>query len=343
VSIGILGTGSYVPKWALTNAEIARGVPGATDEWIVRKTGIRSRHFAAPGEATSDLAARAAARALERAALSVDRIDYLVVSTSTGDHPQPPTACLVQERLGAYGAACFDVNAVCAGFVHALVVARSLVAARPGAHAMVVGADLYSRMLDFEDRRTAVLFGDGAGAAVVGAVPPGRGVLEFDLATRGDAHALIRVEAGGSRNPASHKTLADGGHFFRMQGRDVTELVLHEVPPFVDKLLARAGVSADEVGHVVPHQANGVLLGQLVERCGLSGARTHRTLEKYGNVGSAAIPVTLDEANRAGHLADGDLLLLLGFGGGISMGACLLHWAAPRAQRPTRHSGSDQE
>jgi acetoacetyl-CoA synthase len=329
VSIGILGTGSYVPEWAVPNAEIARRVSGATEEWIVRKTGIGCRHFAAPGEATSDLAARAAAHALEHSGLSVDRIDYIIVSTSTGDHPQPPTACLVQDRLGAYGAACFDVNAVCAGFVHALVLARTLVATRPGAHALVIAADLYSRILDFDDRRTGVLFGDGAGAAVVGPVPAGRGVIEFDLASRGDAHELIRVEAGGSRHPASHRTLAEGGHFFRMRGRAVTELVLHEVPPLVDKLLARAGVGTDDVDHVVPHQANGVLLGQLVERCGLADARTHRTLEKYGNVGSAAIPVTLDEANRAGRLADGDLVLLLGFGGGMSMGACLLRWATP--------------
>jgi acetoacetyl-CoA synthase len=329
VSIGILGTGSHVPEWVVTNAEIARRVPGATEEWIERKTAIRSRRFAAPGEATSDLAAKAAARALESAGLTVDRVDYVIVSTSTGDFPQPPTACLVQDLLGAYGAACFDVNAVCAGFVHALVLARTLVANRPGSHAVVVGADLYSRILDFDDRRTAVLFGDGAGAAVVGAVPPSRGMIDFDLASRGDAHGLIRVEAGGSRQPASHKTLADGGHYFRMNGREVTEIVLHEVPPFVDKLLSHAGVAADEVGHVVPHQANGVLLEQLVDRCGLTGATTHRTVEKYGNVGSAAIPVTLDEANRAGRLADGDLVLLLGFGGGISMGASLLRWAAP--------------
>jgi 3-oxoacyl-[acyl-carrier-protein] synthase-3 len=154
-------------------------------------------------------------------------------------------------------------------------------------------------------------------------------MIDFDLANRGDAHNLIRVEAGGSRQPASIKTVVGGGHFFRMSGRDVTEIVLHEVPPFVDKLLAHAGVSADEVAHVVPHQANGVLLAQLVERCGLAGATTHRTVEKYGNVGSAAIPVTLDEANRASRLADGDLVLLLGFGGGISMGAALLRWAAP--------------
>lgn len=329
MSIGILGTGSYMPDWAVTNAEIARRVPGATDEWIERKTAIRSRRFAAPDEATSDLAARAAARALEQAGLSVDRVDHLIVSTSTGDFPQPPTACLVQDLLGAYGAACFDINAVCAGFVHALVVARTLVATRPGSHALVIGANVYSRMLDFDDRRTAVLFGDGAGAAVVGAVPPSRGMIDFDMASRGDAHDLIRVEAGGSRAPASPKTIANGGHFFRMRGREVTEVVLHEVPPFVDKLLGHAGVAADEIAHVVPHQANGVLLARLVERCGLTGATTHRTVEKYGNVGSAAIPVTLDEANRAGRLADGDLVLLLGFGGGMSMGASLLRWAAP--------------
>ena len=325
-SYGIVATGSYVPKGEITNAEIAQRC-GITDEWIVRKTGILSRRYAAPGEATSDLAVNAATRALADAGLSVDRLDYLIVATSTGDHPQPPTACLVQDRIGAYGAACFDINAVCAGFVHAVVLARTLVANRPGSHALVVGADLYSRILDFDDRRTAVLFGDGAGAAVIGTVPADRGVVEYDLASRGDAHDLIRVEAGGSRHPASTKTLADGGHFFRMKGRDVTEIVLYEVPPFVDKLLARAGVTAADIDHVVPHQANGVLLGQLVDRCGLTGAHTHRTVEKYGNVGSASVPLTLDEANRAGHLADGDLVLLLGFGGGMSMGACLLRWA----------------
>ncbi len=328
MSIGIIGTGSYVPDWVVTNDELAQRVPGTTADQIAAKTAIRARRFAPPGEATSDLATRAAARALEHAGLPVERVDYLIVSTSTGDHPQPPTSCLVQDRLGAYGAACFDVNAVCAGFVHALVLARSLVATRPGAHALVVAADLYSRILDFDDRRTAVLFGDGAGAAVVGAVPPSRGVVDFDLASRGDAHDLIRVEAGGSRHPASAKTLAAGGHYFRMKGRDVTDVVLHEVPPFVDKTLARAGATAAEVDHLVPHQANGKLLDQLVDRCGLSGARTHRTVEEYGNLGSASVPVTLDEANRAGLLADGDLVLLLGFGGGMSMGACLLRWAA---------------
>ncbi|MFI9815540.1 3-oxoacyl-ACP synthase III family protein [Saccharothrix variisporea] len=325
-SVGILGTGSAVPARAVSNEDLARRVPGAEPDWVVRKTAIRSRRFAAPEEATSDLAARAAARALADAGLGVDRVDYLIVSTSTPDHPQPPTACLVQDRLGAYGAACWDVNAVCAGFVHGLVTARALVADRPGAHALVVGADVYSRILDFADRRTAVLFGDGAGAAVVGAVPAGRGVVAHELASRGDAAELIRVEAGGSRFPASPETLAEGAHFFRMIGRGVSEIVLAEVPPFVDKLLARAGVSAEDVRHVVPHQPNGVLLGELVRACGLTAATTHRTVEEYANVGSASVPLTLDHANRAGLLHPGDLVLLLGFGGGMSFGACLLRW-----------------
>ncbi|MEJ2858227.1 MULTISPECIES: 3-oxoacyl-ACP synthase III family protein [unclassified Saccharothrix] len=325
-SVGILGTGSAVPVLAVSNEELAHRVPGAAPDWVVRKTAIRSRRFAAPEEATSDLAARAAARALADAGLGVDRVDYLIVATSTPDHPQPPTACLVQDRLGAYGAAGWDVNAVCAGFVHGLVTARALVADRPGAHALVVGADVYSRILDFGDRRTAVLFGDGAGAAVVGAVPAGRGVVAHELASRGDAAGLIRVEAGGSRFPASPETLAEGGHFFRMIGRGVSEIVLAEVPPFVDKLLARAGVAAEDVRHVVPHQPNGVLLGELVRACGLTSATTHRTVEEYANVGSASVPLTLDHANRAGLLHAGDLVLLLGFGGGMSFGACLLRW-----------------
>ncbi|HEX2130715.1 MAG TPA: beta-ketoacyl-ACP synthase 3 [Actinophytocola sp.] len=329
MSIGVLGTGSYLPDDEITNDQIAARVPDISAEWIVSRTAIRTRRFAAPGEATSDLAAHAARAALAHAGIAVERLDYLIVATSTGDHPQPPTSCLVQSLIGAFDAACFDVNAVCAGFVHGLALARSLVAVRPGSHALVVAADVYSRIVDPTNRGTAVLFGDGAGAAVVGPVPADRGVVDVELASRGDASELIRVAAGGSRLPASAATVADGDHFFRMRGRGVSDIVLHEVPPFVDKLLANAGVSAADIDHVVPHQANGVLLDELVRRCGLTGAHTHRTVERYGNVGSASVPVTLDEANRSGHLTDGDLVLLVGFGGGISLGACLMRWAAP--------------
>jgi 3-oxoacyl-[acyl-carrier-protein] synthase-3 len=325
--VGILGTGSYLPKEEIGNAEIAERV-GVTPEWIERKTHIRTRRFAAPGEATSDLAAHAATAALEQAGLDVDQVDYLIVSTSTGDHPQPPTAYVVQHALGAYRAACLDVNVVCSGFVYALALAHSLVAQNPGTYALVVAADVYSRILDQSDRRTAILFADGAGAAVVGPAPDDGGIIEFGLVSRGDAHGLIRVEAGGSRLPASAETVADGGHYFRMEGRKVREFVEREVPPALAGLARRAGVDLADVDHFVPHQANGVMIDDLVRICGLTSATTHRTVEKYGNTGSASVAVALDEANRAGQLEPGQLVLLAGFGGGMAIGSCLLRWAA---------------
>ncbi|MBO1415811.1 3-oxoacyl-ACP synthase III family protein [Streptomyces sp. FH025] len=323
---GILATGSYVPKEEVSNEEIASRV-GVTAEWIERKTQIRSRRFAAPDEATSDLAVRAATAALEQARLAPEEIDYIILSTSTGDFPQPPTSYLVQDALGAHNAACFDINVVCSGFVYALALARSLVDQRPEARALVIGADLYSRILDFTDRKTAVLFADGAGAAVVGSVPEPYGITALELASRGDAHGLIRVEAGGSRNPATAETVAEGGHFFRMDGRGVRDFVTEHVPPALRRLADDAGVPLSEVDHFVPHQANGVLLGEVVERAGLTNAVTHRTLRQFGNVGSASVPLALDEANRSGALKDGDLVLLAGFGGGMALGSALLRWA----------------
>ncbi|MET7391064.1 ketoacyl-ACP synthase III [Streptomyces sp. NPDC005529] len=328
MGIGILSTGSYLPKHEVGNDEIAERV-GVTPQWIEAKTQIRSRRYAAPHEATSDLATLAAERALDQAALSAGQIDYLIVSTSTGDFPQPPTSYLVQSALGAWNAACFDVNVVCSGFVYALTLAHSLIAQRPTARALVIGADVYSRILDFTDRRTAILFADGAGAAVVAAVPEPYGIIASDLSSRGDAHHLIRVEAGGSRNPASAQTLAEGGHYFKMDGRGVRDFVAEHVPPALTALTDKARVDITAVDHFVPHQANGVMLTDVVERTGLSRAQTHRTLIRYGNVGSASVPVALDEANRSGALAPGHLVLLAGFGGGMSIGASLLTWGNP--------------
>ncbi|GAB3450889.1 3-oxoacyl-ACP synthase III family protein [Actinophytocola sediminis] len=325
---GIIGTGSYVPKDVVENAELAERA-GVTAEWIERKTAIRRRHFAAPHEATSDLAARAGAAAIEHAGLSAVDIGYLIVATSTPDFPQPPTAHIVQSALGADNAVCFDVNVVCSGFVYALALADALVNQDPTLRVLVIGADVYSRILDFADRRTAVLFGDGAGAAVVGAVPRPYGLTMFELAGRGDAHALIRVEAGGSRTPASHETVAAGQHYFRMDGRAVREFVNEQVPPTLATLLRRGGMTTRDVAHFLPHQANGVLIDELVDRCGLSTAQVHRTVDRYGNTGGAAIPVSLDEANRSAAIADGELVMLAGFGGGMSIGACLMRWWRP--------------
>jgi 3-oxoacyl-[acyl-carrier-protein] synthase-3 len=327
-SIGILGTGSYLPENSISNEVIAARV-GVTPDWIATKTQIEHRRFASDEEATSDLATHAARRALEQAGLRPSDVDYLIVSTSTGDSPQPPTANLVQNLLGADGAACFDINAVCSGFVYGLAVAEALIATRPDSIALVVAADIYSRILDFSDRRTAVLFGDGAGAAVVGAVPAERGLIGLHLRGSGEAHHLIRVEAGGSRRPPSVETVADGGHFFRMEGRQVREFAVKQVPVLLTELLERNGLGVENVDHFVPHQANGVLVDELAQNAGLTTARIHRTLERYGNAGSASVALTLDEANRANELKDGDLVLLAGFGGGMSVGACLLRWYDP--------------
>jgi acetoacetyl-CoA synthase len=327
-AVGILGTGSYLPAREVTNAELATLVKDADPEWIARKTLIEARRFAAPEEAASDLAAKAAVPALERAGITAGDLDYLIVSTSTGDSPQPPTANLVQDLIGAERAACFDVNVVCAGFVFALGLARSLVAMQPDAKVLVIAADVYSRILDFTDRRTAVLFGDGAGAVVVGAVPDGYGILETALVSRGAAHQLIRVEAGGSRLPASAETVANGDHFFKMDGRGVRTFVAEHVPPVLAEMLERAGLHPKDVDHFVPHQANGVMLQELVDLAQLDGATTHLTLDRYGNVGSASVPVALDAAARSGTMLDGDLVLLAGFGGGMAVGATVLRWQA---------------
>ncbi|MFD0519197.1 3-oxoacyl-ACP synthase III family protein [Paractinoplanes durhamensis] len=220
-----------------------------------------------------------------------------------------------------------DVNAVCSGFVFALSVANGLVATNPGALVLVIASDIYSRILDFSDRRTAVLFGDGAGAAVVGAVPEGDGILALDLASQGESSDLIYVKAGGSRLPATADTVADGDHYFRMNGRGVRDFVAAEVPPALEALLTRAEVKASDVDHFVPHQANGIMLQDLVAAAGFENAQTHLTLQQYGNVGSASVPVTLDAANASGALKRGDLVLLAGFGGGMSMGTALLRWS----------------
>ncbi|MGV9310723.1 3-oxoacyl-ACP synthase III family protein [Streptomyces sp. NPDC003691] len=325
-SIGILGTGAYLPPAEVTNDEIAVRA-GVTDEWIVRKTGIRSRRRADPGQATSDLAAAAGARALEQAGVGGEEVAYIVVATSTPDHPQPSTAAIVQHRLGAVNAAAFDLNAVCSGFVYALTVVERMLSTEPGPrYGLVIGADIYSRILDGTDRRTAVLFGDGAGAVVLGPAPYGRGNFAASLLTRGDQYELISVPAGGSRTPATARTLDEGLQYFRMDGRRVREFVCDNVPKAVGELLVGAGLNPHEVGHVVAHQANAVLLREIWPALGLPRATLHLTADSYGNTGAASVPVTLDHAHRGGALGDGDVVLLTGFGGGMSMGSVLTRW-----------------
>ncbi|MFI2379148.1 3-oxoacyl-ACP synthase III family protein [Streptomyces sp. NPDC018964] len=333
--VAVLGTGSCLPSHVVGNDEVAAAA-GVTDEWIRRKTGIGARRRAKPDEATSDLAVAAGRAAMEDAGITAADLSLIVVATSTPDSPQPPTASVVADGLGAgHGTAAFDVNAVCSGFVFALSTAEHVLRAADSSYALVIGADVYSRILDPTDRRTAILFGDGAGAVVLGPARPERGLLASRLAGFGADRDLIEVPAGGSRLPASEQTLAEGLHFFTMNGRGVREFVDTTVTPAIDTFLRDVGLDARDVDHFVPHQANGRMLDDLSARLGIPADRMRVTYEDFGNTGAASVPVTLDRAARSGELADGDLVLLAGFGGGMAMGLSLLRWQRPTPSHST--------
>ena len=320
--VGVLGTGRYLPVRVVGNDEV--GAPAGVDGgWIEARTGIRTRHWAASDEATSDLAGHAGRMALRGAGLDPSELSFLVVATSSPDQPQPATACIVQDLLGARNAAAFDLNAVCSGFVVALATVSRLV--ERGGYGLVIGADVYSRMLDRADRRTAVLFGDGAGAVVLGPVPEGHGLLDTRLVSDGSRRDLIGVAAGGSRLPASAATLAAGEHWFRMAGRDVRDYVTRRVPPMLTELLDTTGLSPDQIDHFVPHQANGLMVADLAKELGLA-AQLRLTVRDWGNTGAASVPITLDATARGVGIAAGENVLLAAFGGGMSMGAALLRW-----------------
>lgn len=324
VSIRVLGTGAYVPERIVSNDEV--GAPaGVDDAWITRKTGIRQRRWAADDQATSDLATAAGRAALKAAGITPEQLSVIAVATSTPDRPQPPTAAYVQHNLGAHGTAAFDVNAVCSGTVFALSsVAGTLV--HRGGYALVIGADVYSRILDPADRRTVVLFGDGAGAMVLGPTTEGPLVRRVALHTFGDLTDLIRVPAGGSRAPLDRAGLDDGQQYFAMEGREVRRFVVEQLPQLTKGFLHEAGVDAADISHFVPHQANNVMLDAVFDELHLPRATMHRTVETYGNTGAASIPITMDAAVRAGSFRPGELILLAGFGGGMAASFALIEW-----------------
>ncbi|MEU5074237.1 ketoacyl-ACP synthase III [Streptomyces asoensis] len=322
--VRILGTGACVPDRIVSNDEV--GAPaGVDDAWITRKTSIRERRWAAPEQATSDLATAAARAAMQAAGITAEQLSVIAVATSTPDRPQPPTAAYVQRNLGASGTAAFDVNAVCSGTVFALSAVGSIVLRR-GGYALVIGADVYSRILDPADRKTVILFGDGAGAMVLG--PTGRGPLVRHVALHsfGALSDLIQVPAGGSRLPLDHDGLDAGLQYFAMDGREVRRFVVEELPQLVKGFLHEAGVESQDISHFVPHQANGVMLDEVFADLSLPRATMHRTVTHYGNTGAASIPITLDAAVHQGAFRPGELILLAGFGGGMAASFALIEW-----------------
>ncbi|MEV7885319.1 3-oxoacyl-ACP synthase III family protein [Streptomyces sp. NPDC002817] len=322
--VRIIGTGSYVPDRIVSNDEV--GAPaGVDDAWITRKTAIRERRWAASDQATSDLATAAAQAAMKSAGISAEQLSVIAVATSTPDHPQPPTAAYVQRNLGASGTAAFDVNAVCSGTVFALSAVGSTLLRR-GGYALVIGADVYSRILNPADFRTVMLFGDGAGAMVLGPTTRGPLIRHVALHSFGDLTDLIEVPAGGSRLPVDQAGLDAGLQYFTMQGREVRRFVVEELPQLVKGFLHEAGVDPTDISHFIPHQANGVMLDEVFAELALPRATMHRTVTHYGNTGAASIPITLDAAVREGAFRPGELILLAGFGGGMAASFALVEW-----------------
>ena len=323
--VHIIGTGSYAPEQVVTNHELARRVD-TTDEWIVSRTGMKERHIAGPEQATSDLAAEAARRALKAAGVEAASVDLLIVATITPDLPFPNTACLVQAKIGAKRAACFSIEAACSGFLYAMETARHFIATGAAETAVVIGAEKMSAILDWEDRTTCVLFGDGAGAAVLRPCTGGRGILATSLGSDGSLSHLLMVPAGGSRLPASAETVAARQHYLKMSGREVFKHAVTHMTRAAEDALKRAGVKAQDIAWVIPHQANMRIIQAIADRFKVSQDRFIVNLETYGNTSAASVGIALDEAVRDRRIRKGDLLLFLVFGGGFTWGATVMEW-----------------
>jgi len=322
----IVGTGSYSPARVLTNADLEKMV-ATSDTWIRERTGIRERHIAAPEEATSDFAFNAAQKALAMAKLAPEDLELIVVGTVTPDMPWPSTAALLQGRLGNKKAFAFDISAACAGSLYGLSVADQFVSSGRVKNALVIGAETLTRITDWTDRNTCVLFGDGAGAMVLGPTEDARrGVQSIHLHTDGSLWTILNVPAGGSRRPLTPELMAQGAHFLKMNGREVYKVAVRSLEEVSREALAANRLAAGEVSYVIAHQANKRILDATLTRLGISSSKCWMNLEKYGNTSSASVPTTLDEANRAGWFKPGDTILLMAIGAGMAWGAGLIRW-----------------
>jgi 3-oxoacyl-[acyl-carrier-protein] synthase-3 len=323
----ILGTGSYAPERILTNDDLSRMVD-TSDEWIRARSGIRERRIAAEDQATSDLAVLAGRRALEDAGVAVSEIDLLVVATVTPDYPMPSTACFVQHKLGIpTTAACFDLNAACSGFIYSLDTACALVGSGRYRKALVIGAEKLSSVVDWQDRGTCLLFGDGAGAAVIGSVDrDGVGLIGTKLGALGEDTELLLIPAGGSRVPTSAESVARGDHFIKMKGKEVFKLAVRVMEEAARDILEQHGLAAHQIGLVIPHQANLRIIDAIAQYLELPVERFFVNVDRYGNTSAASIPIALDEARKAGRIKEGDLTLLVAFGAGLTYGSALIRW-----------------
>jgi 3-oxoacyl-[acyl-carrier-protein] synthase-3 len=324
-TVSITGVGSYVPARVLTNAELEKVVE-TSDEWITSRTGIKERRIAAAGEATSDLAFEAAKRALDNASLTADQIDLIIIATITPDMLFPSTACLVQQKLGAMRAAAFDIEAACSGFVYALDVGSHFVASHTYDTVLVIGAEKMSSVIDWTDRNTCVLFGDGAGAAVLQNRPNAHGLLTTCLGSDGGKASLLELPAGGSACPATASSVAKGLHFLRMDGKQTFKNAVNAMAAAATEALSRCGLAIGQIKCVIPHQANQRIIDAVGEQLGARAEQLFVNVDRYGNTSAASVAIALDEAVRQGRILRGDLVLLVVFGAGLTWGAAVIEW-----------------
>lgn len=324
--VGITGIGYSVPDKILTNADLEK-IVDTSDEWIVERTGIRERRVAAANVSTSMLAAEAALKAIADAKLTPEEIDLIIVATATPDMAFPSTACLVQNKIGAVNAAAFDLSAGCSGFVYGVNVGSQMIATGIYKHVLVIGAEVLSKILDWQDRNTCVLFGDGAGAAVLSEVEPGYGILSIDLGADGSGGESLLQPAGGSRMPATAETVANRQHYLQMNGSEVFRFATKVMGASALRVLERAGITSEQVDWLVPHQANIRIIQSAAKRLKLPMDKVIVNVDRYGNTSAASIPIALGEARDQGKIKKGDTLVLVGFGAGLTWAGCALKWS----------------
>lgn len=325
-SVGILGIGHYVPEKIITNFDMEKMVD-TSDEWITERTGIKQRHVAAPEQATSDMSLIAAQRALEDAGVSAEEIDLIILGTASPDYEFPSTACLVQARLGAKNAAAFDLAAGCSGFVYSLAVATGMIRSGIYNKVLIIGAETLSRIMNWQDRNTCVLFGDGAGAAVVGEVEDGYGVLGIDMGADGNGGRHLYQPGGGSRHPASAETVANKDHTIHMNGQEVFKFAIQIMGKTAKRALEDAGLRPEDLDMLFPHQANLRIIKSAAKRLKMPMDKVWVNVDKYANTSAASIPIALCEAQAAGMLKKGQNIILDGFGAGLTWAAIILKWS----------------
>lgn len=321
----VLGTGGVVPARVVRNDFFDYLVEDA-DSWILSRTGIRERRFATKEEATSDLATRAAHLALESAGIVPTEIDCIIVGTSTADMILPSTACMVQKNIGAANAFAFDMNAVCSSFVYAVETADSFIKSGKYRKILVIGADTYSKILDFQDKTTCPLFGDGAGAVILGATNEPKGILQTLIRSDGNGWELIQVPSSGSRKPITPETIAARENTFKMAGKSVFVFATDVIPQIIEEVTRKAGISTDRLDHIIPHQANLRIIDFITKKTGIPRERFLVNLDRYGNTAAASVGLALDENIRNGVIKPGQLVLMMGFGGGLSWGGILIQF-----------------